>query len=123
MRTATLVFAGAVAVAGCASDAKTCKPNAAGYAPDVTVERFPNPTTIDNRFYPLVPGAVFKYRDPDNVVTTTTVTADTKTVMGIEVRVVHDVATSATGEILEDTLDYYAQDRDGTVWYMGEDTK
>jgi len=112
-----------VALAACGSDAKTCKPNAAGYAPDITVDRFPTPTTIDNPFYPLIPGAVFKYRDADNVVTTTTVTSDTKTVMGIEVRVVRDVATATTGDVIEDTLDYYAQDRDGTVWYMGEDTK
>jgi hypothetical protein len=27
------------------------------------------------------------------------------------------------GKLVEDTLDYYAQDEDGTVWYFGEDTK
>ena len=26
------------------------------------------------------------------------------------------------GEIIEDTFDWYAQDADGTVWYLGEDT-
>ena len=26
------------------------------------------------------------------------------------------------GEIIEDTLDWYAQDEGGTVWYLGEDT-
>ena len=27
------------------------------------------------------------------------------------------------GQVAEDTIDWYAQDRDGNVWYMGEDTK
>ncbi len=38
--------------------------------------------------------------------------------------VVHDLVTiHGTNTILEDTLDWYAQDKDGTVWYFGEDTK
>lgn len=36
-------------------------------------------------------------------------------------RVVHDVVTNAdSGEVIEDTKDWYAQDKDGNVWYMGE---
>jgi hypothetical protein len=27
------------------------------------------------------------------------------------------------GELTEDTFDWYAQDQDGNVWYLGEDTK
>jgi hypothetical protein len=27
------------------------------------------------------------------------------------------------GEVVEDTYDWYAQDADGNVWYLGEDTK
>ena len=37
--------------------------------------------------------------------------------------VVHDRVTTETGELVEDTYDWYAQDRDGNVWYLGEDTK
>ena len=40
---------------------------------------------------------------------------------GITARVVRDTVT-LDGEIIEDTLDWYAQDKDGTVWYLGEDT-
>jgi hypothetical protein len=36
-------------------------------------------------------------------------------------RVVRDTVT-LDGEIIEDTLDWYAQYADGTVWYLGEDT-
>jgi hypothetical protein len=51
-----------------------------------------------------------------------TVTNQTKTIMGIDSVVVHDIVTKA-GEVKEDTLDWYAQDADGNSWYMGEDTK
>jgi hypothetical protein len=40
---------------------------------------------------------------------------------GITARVVHDRATEH-GKPVEDTFDWYAQDSDGNVWYMGEDT-
>jgi hypothetical protein len=36
--------------------------------------------------------------------------------------VVHD-DVSADGKVIEDTYDWYAQDRWGNVWYLGEDTK
>jgi hypothetical protein len=35
---------------------------------------------------------------------------------------VRDVVTDADGEVVEDTHDWFAQDRDGNVWYLGEDT-
>jgi hypothetical protein len=51
-----------------------------------------------------------------------TVTEDTRTIMGIEARVVHDVVTE-DGALVEDTYDWYAQDAAGNIWYLGEDTK
>ena len=53
------------------------------------------------------------------VVTATSVTR--KIANGVTARVVRDTVT-LDGEIIEDTLDWYAQDQDGTVWYLGEDT-
>ena len=41
---------------------------------------------------------------------------------GAEVREVHDRAIVG-GAVSEDTLDWFAQDAAGHVWYMGEDTK
>ena len=50
------------------------------------------------------------------------VTTQTKEIAnGITARVVRDTVTS-DGELIEDTFDWYAQDADGNVWYMGEDT-
>ena len=83
-------------------------------------------TEIDNRYWPMRPGTRWVYRETDaegaeqrDVVT---VTNETREVMGVEARVVHDVVTE-DGELVEDTFDWYAQDADGNVWYLGEDTK
>jgi hypothetical protein len=76
---------------------------------------------IDNPWWPMKPGYRWAFREGsslDNV----TVTSRTKTIMGIQARVVHDVLTE-NGQVQEDTFDWYAQDADGNVWYMGEDTR
>jgi hypothetical protein len=84
-------------------------------------------TTIDNPYWPMTPGSRWVYRErggtgPTNRVVVT-VTARTKRVAaGIVARVVHDRVTQA-GRLVEDTQDWYAQDADGNVWYLGEDTK
>ncbi|MBM3290703.1 MAG: hypothetical protein FJY92_11175 [Candidatus Hydrogenedentes bacterium] len=78
--------------------------------------------TIDNPYFPLVPGTSLSYEadTPDGFEKVeTTVTHDTKTILGVTCVVVHDVAR-LDGEIIEDTIDWYAQDRFGNVWYFGE---
>jgi hypothetical protein len=83
-------------------------------------------TEIDNPYWPLEPGSRWIYRETDaegavrRVVVT--VTPKTKTIAGIEARIVHDVVSQG-GEVIEETYDWYAQDTDGNVWYLGEDTK
>jgi hypothetical protein len=83
-------------------------------------------TEIDNPYWPMKPGSrwVFRERDADGSVTRVevTVTSLKKLVDGIEAVVVHDVVTQ-DGEVFEDTFDWYAQDAEGNVWYLGEDTK
>ena len=83
-------------------------------------------TEIDNPYWPMAVGTRWTYRETDNeggkrrVVVT--VTPQTKTIVGIEARVVHDQVTDESG-VVEDTRDWYAQDTDGNLWYLGEDTK
>ena len=77
-------------------------------------------TTIDNPFLPWVPGTTFVYEGGGEHIEVT-VTADTRTVMGVETVVVRDTVT-VKGKVTEDTFDWYAQDRFGNVWYFGEDT-
>ena len=81
---------------------------------------------IDNPFWPMSPGSVWVYRETDaegaEQEVEVTVTGDTKEILGIPATVVHDIVTE-DGETLEDTLDWYAQDTLGNLWYLGEDTR
>jgi hypothetical protein len=81
---------------------------------------------IDNPYWPMSPGSRWVYRETDAEGTVqrveVTVTDRTKTILGIEATVVHDVVTE-DGEPVEDTYDWYAQDTAGNIWYLGEATK
>jgi hypothetical protein len=93
------------------------------YSPTIDPSAFA--TTIDNPHFPLTPGTRTFYEadTPDGLQRTTTeVTRDTKKIMGVDTVVVHDTVT-VNNEPFEDTLDLYARDRDGNVWYFGEATK
>jgi hypothetical protein len=80
---------------------------------------------IDNEYWPMAPGSRWVYRETDGkggeqrIVVT--VTDRRKTILGIEATVVHDRVTE-NGEIVEDTDDWYAQDKWGGLWYLGEAT-
>jgi hypothetical protein len=81
---------------------------------------------IDNPYWPMTPGSRWVYRETDGQGgrqrVEVTVTDQTKTIIGIQARVVHDVVTE-DGSLVEDTYDWYAQDDKGNIWYLGEDTK
>jgi hypothetical protein len=95
-----------------------------GYEPMLNPADFS--TTIDNRYFPLPVGRVLVYRgvkDGESVVDRVTVTNETKTVAeGITARVVRDVLRTTSGALREKTDDWYAQNKDGAVWYVGEKT-
>jgi hypothetical protein len=80
--------------------------------------------TVDNPYFPLRPGTRLHYEgtaDGERATDTDTVTRQTKTILGIKAVVVLDVAT-AGGKPSEKTYDWYAQDKRGNVWYLGEDS-
>ena len=80
---------------------------------------------IDNPYFPLKPGTTFIYRGETEGTPTrdvTIVTHQTKEILGVTTTVVHD-RVYEDGILSEDTLDWYAQDKQGNVWYFGEDTK
>jgi hypothetical protein len=96
------------------------------YAPPIVPANFVDPTqlgtTIEaNAYFPLIAGVTYIYKGGSETITVT-VTEDTKVIEGITCVVIHDVVEE-NGEIIEDTYDWYAQDKDGNVWYFGEDTK
>ena len=91
----------------------------------VTIDPADFGETIDNPWFPLSPGTTWIYEgesDGERERNEVTVTAETKTILGVTCVVVRDIVL-IDGEVVEDTLDWYAQDVDGNVWYFGEASK
>ena len=83
-------------------------------------------TTIDNKFFPLEPGQkrVYEGEEKSGAETTKTrveetVLDETDKVAGVEVRTV-EAKEYENDELSEITKDYYAQYKDGAVYYFGE---
>lgn len=91
------------------------------FEPDIDPADFV--AVVDNPLLPFLPGATRTFRKtlPGGVVETVelTVLNETREILGVDCTVVRDVAREG-GEVVEETLDYYAQDADGNVWYFGE---
>ena len=91
------------------------------YAPKIDAANFV--ARIDNRYLPYKPGTTFHF---EGVRGTTPQTDDqvvlrrTKRILGVRCTIVRDTV-SEHGRAVERTDDWYAQDRQGNVWYMGED--
>ena len=130
MRRAGLPIAAAVLGLGAAAGGVIAAQEGNGGLPKGSEPVHLNPadftTKIDNPYWPMKPGTRWVYREADSegarqrVVVT--VTERTKRIAnGIAARVVRDVVTER-GRFVEVTEDWYAQDRRGNVWYLGEDT-
>lgn len=90
------------------------------YDPDLDEEEFVE--GVNHDYFPFLEGATWVYQKLTSEgleVVTVTVTGDTLEIDDIESIAVRDVVT-LDGELVEDTIDWYAQHEDGTVWYMGE---
>jgi hypothetical protein len=122
-RGASFVLAATVVAVAAASPgaAAAGQPDRDGSRPD------PSEFTldIDNPYFPLPPGRVAIYSGSEEdkaALEIFEVTRETKQILGVPCRVVHD-RVYVEGKLAEDTWDWYAQDRAGTVWYFGEATK
>lgn len=81
--------------------------------------------TITNPYLPMRPGAVWVYRgvkDGTTQTDTVRVTHRTRMIEGVRATSITDVARHGR-RVLEQTTDWYAQDRAGNVWYFGEATR
>ena len=80
-------------------------------------------TKIDNPYWPMPRGARWVYlSDTERIVVE--VTNRRKKIDGVEALVLRDTVTQRDGGgFVEVTDDWYAQDKEGNVWYLGEDTK
>ena len=106
---------GAAAFAGCGGEG--------GYNPLIDPADFV--AAVTNPSLPLAPGTRFVYEgesDGEAETVTVIVAETTRSILGVACTEVRDTV-EVDGELVEDTLDWYAQDEDGNVWYFGEDVK
>ena len=118
--TVAALLAGAASAAGQSNPAPVTTP----YNPKIDPADFGG--SIDNPWLPLKPGTVYRYRGvgddgKTHELNTVKVTHRKKRIMGIEATVVLDQVFSE-GKPEERTFDWYAQDHEGNVWYLGENT-
>jgi hypothetical protein len=115
---AAMLALGASALAGAQTKRKP--------APAFDARNFSDPTRIDNKWFPLVPGTQFimegranrgQGRLPHRLVFT--VTDLTKVIDGVRTVVLWDRDFNA-GQLVEGELAFHAQDDDGNVWNFGE---
>jgi hypothetical protein len=83
-------------------------------------------TSIDNPYWPMPVGAVWHVHvtnpEGESLQETITSTNQTKKIAdGVTARVVSDLVYDH-GKPKEITYDWYAQDKDGNIWYFGENT-
>ena len=96
------------------------------YSPDINLDNFSTSTNIDNPYFPLKPGTTYIYEGTTEKGfehNEETVTSETKDNLGITCVVVRDtVKVGVPGVLEEETIDWYAQDNSGNVWYFGENS-
>lgn len=104
------------------TDSEAIEPLFADFDP----ANFTNSTNIDNEWSPLQPGMHWVYEgetveDGESIPHRIefTVTGLTKEIDGVRT-VVAWVVDMSQGEIVESELSFYAQDDEGSVWYLGE---
>jgi hypothetical protein len=93
------------------------------YHPKIDPAQFSSHVT--NPYFPLKPGTthvLVGLRDGVKTRHQQTVLNKTKTIIGVPCIVIHDLVTDHAGKV-EDTIDWYSQDKAGNVWYFGEATK
>lgn len=107
-----------VSLAGCDSSS----PTDPLYTPDIPTAWA---AAVTNPFFPLTPGTRWEYMGETEDGTETIVVevlAQVRVVNGVAATVVHD-QVFLDGSLIENTFDWYAQDQDGNVWYLGEDSE
>src|SRR3989344_762953 len=109
------------------SDKKTNKQPAVSSGQDYNPQIIPSDFVygINNKYLTFTPGTRFVYQGATEEgieITEVYVTDETRKVMGIDAVVVWD-RVWLNNELIEDTKDWYAQDKYGNVWYFGEDSK
>jgi hypothetical protein len=123
MRTGTMVATLAVAAAVAAATSPPAA-NAKGLPTPKASHFGHHSNLVTNSWFPLGRGSVYVYegqKDGKQARDVMTVTRKVKMITGIRAAVVAD-RLFLNGQLAERTTDWYAQDKRGTVWYLGEKT-
>jgi len=94
--------------------------------PDFNSATFDPNQAIDNPYFPMTSGATLRYTgsedgEPIDSYFEHTNAGPGPVIAGVQSFVQHDQEFE-DGLLIEDTFDYFAQDANGNVWYLGEDT-
>ncbi len=114
---------GATVVAASTLTTSSAATPARGAGPAFDPTHFTQP--VGNAYFPLTPGLVTHLRGTDGgdrFREKVRVTHRTRMIAGVRAVVVHDVVRRSDGTLAETTDDWYANDNQGNVWYLGEDT-
>jgi hypothetical protein len=113
-----------VALAGALLGALALAAPAGASSTNFNPNDFSQSTTIDNPWLPFPAGTTIHFTgvvDHKSSTDTESVTNNTPTIDGVKARAVHE-EVAVNNKVIEKTDDFYAQDNQGNVWYMGEDS-
>jgi len=136
MKPIAIGLAISIALTGCSSSHKKATPTPSAspvalptFGPGASYHPVINPAdfgpNITNPWLPFTPGTTMIYtgtKDGQPSRDVFTITTAARVIDGVRCRVVHD-SLFLSGKLEEKTIDYYAQDKAGNVWYFGEDTE
>ncbi|SHI00793.1 hypothetical protein SAMN04488109_6724 [Chryseolinea serpens] len=128
MKNITLYALLFIALMRCGKDEDPVPENPADTPYDVAIDPndFETTSIVGNEFFPLIPEKTYVYEGKSDEGGDTRIlvayTSKTKMIQGVTCVEVHDQAYE-NGSLVEDTYDWYAQDKQGNVWYFGEATQ
>lgn len=114
---AVVILGSTLALPACGGE-----PGAGEYGLEIPTEWV---ASVTHELFPLAPGTILRYEsNPAGGGETVIVEVleTTRVVNGVLATVARD-RVYEDGELVEDTDDWFAQDRAGNVWYLGEDSK
>ena len=100
---------------------QSASPVSDGYSVSISPVDFV--AVVDNPYFPLARGSRWVYETAleDGTIERIEIEVlqETRVVNGVTATVIHDVVR-VDGQLVEETIDWYAQDTQGNVWYLGE---
>ena len=125
----SLVLSASLLAAGCSVGSTDSAPPAVYHETPFRAANFVDPRVGSNKWFPLVPGTQWVREGttlignrvvPHQVITT--VTDVIRVIDGVKTVLVYDHSVGA-GQVVQESIDYFAQDKDGNIWTLGGATE